>query len=234
MTWLPLSSVKVKKSSQITFSLSMGRGSNPKFIISATSVLAASIGLEKSDHVSVMLGSDEHAGKMMVVPDPSGAFKIAHMKHCVNIRVDPPSGLAMVEMSASIDFEKQSGGGLVFSLPEWAIPGGGGLEAPSRAAQDKPGALEINGNTVIMGAKELKLTKQHMHVFEVLHKYFGKCVAKTTVLDHLYQLDPDGGAQDKIVDVYICKLRAALEGAGMPLAIITHRGTGYELRRATT
>lgn len=45
----------------------------------------------------------------------------------------------------------------------------------------------------------------------------------------LYGTDPNGGAHDKIIDVFICKLRAKLRRAGLDDVIATRWGVGYFL-----
>lgn len=80
---------------------------------------------------------------------------------------------------------------------------------------------------VIVNSKFVLLTTQEMELLSRLAKVFPRVLSKETALDHLYQLDPDGEAEMKIVDVLICKIRKKVEPLG--LRIYTQWGKGYAL-----
>lgn len=52
-------------------------------------------------------------------------------------------------------------------------------------------------------------------------------VRNSEMLDELYGGDPDGGAETDILKVFVCKIRAWLEGSGF--AIVTHWGYGISI-----
>lgn len=49
-------------------------------------------------------------------------------------------------------------------------------------------------------------------ILDFLASKFGKWVTIESIMNHLYVNDPEGGADDRIVDVYICLLRKLLKG----------------------
>jgi two-component system cell cycle response regulator CtrA len=77
---------------------------------------------------------------------------------------------------------------------------------------------------------ELGLTPNEAVVLGVL---MARDVAtKDAIHTALYGLEIDGGAEPKIVDVFICKIRAKLRRAGLTDAITTVWGVGYALTEA--
>ncbi len=76
----------------------------------------------------------------------------------------------------------------------------------------------------------LPLTGQEYAILEYLMTRAGRCVTKEMILDHCY-----GGMDEpeqKIVDVFVCKLRKKLREAGAPGDLIeTVWGRGYLVRR---
>lgn len=73
----------------------------------------------------------------------------------------------------------------------------------------------------------LHLSSKEGLILALLRQHFAKLVSKTLIYDTLYG---DGGSlpEAKIIDVFICKLRAKLSGG--PLIIETHWGRGYSLQ----
>jgi len=80
---------------------------------------------------------------------------------------------------------------------------------------------------VIANGKFVTISGQEMELLALLAKLFPRVLTKEAALDHLYQLDPDGEAEAKIVDVLICKIRRKVQPLG--LRIDTHWGKGYAL-----
>jgi DNA-binding response OmpR family regulator len=80
---------------------------------------------------------------------------------------------------------------------------------------------------VIANGKFVRLPAQEMELLALLAKVFPRVLTKEAALDHLYQLDPDGEAEMKIVDVLICKIRRKVEPLG--LRIDTQWGRGFAL-----
>lgn len=97
--------------------------------------------------------------------------------------------------------------------------------------------IEIDGvavdtmlRTADLHGQVLPLTGQEYAILEFLMTRAGRCVTKDMILDHCY-----GGIDEpeqKIVDVFICKLRKKLRDAGAPADLIgTVWGRGYLVRR---
>ena len=94
----------------------------------------------------------------------------------------------------------------------------------------RAGPLELNFDTrqVVVHGKEVRLTGKEYSVLELLLLRKGQPLTKEAFLSHLY-----GGVDEpeqKIVDVFVCKLRKKLAGAGAGNLIVTVWGRGYTLR----
>ncbi len=95
--------------------------------------------------------------------------------------------------------------------------------------------LEVGGITMDLSAREVSveglpvaLTSKEYAILELLVLRRGAVLSKENFLDHLY-----GGIDEpdaKIIDVFICKLRKKLAGAGADNLIGTVWGRGYIVR----
>lgn len=88
--------------------------------------------------------------------------------------------------------------------------------------------LDIDSRTVQVGDTPLHLTGKEYAMFELLMLHKGAVQSKENFLNYLY-----GGRDEpelKIIDVFICKLRRKLAGAGLPSIIETVWGRGYLVR----
>ena len=95
--------------------------------------------------------------------------------------------------------------------------------------------LEVGGITMDLAAREVSvegrpvaLTSKEYAILELLVLRRGAVLSKENFLDHLY-----GGIDEpdaKIIDVFICKLRKKLAGAGADSLIGTVWGRGYIVR----
>lgn len=96
------------------------------------------------------------------------------------------------------------------------------------------GSLRLDlGRKVLSGPDgDIYLTSREYAFLEVLASRRGSVVTPEALMNHVYGgLDePD----DKIVDVYICKLRKKLKPSGLTPVIACHWGRGYSLPSATT
>jgi|TARA_R100000501_G_C2621538_1_gene114765 DNA-binding response OmpR family regulator len=54
-------------------------------------------------------------------------------------------------------------------------------------------------------------------------------ITKEAIHHHIYRHDPEGGPNDKIIDVFLCKVRRKLREANSRFFIITHWGYGIGL-----
>ncbi len=89
------------------------------------------------------------------------------------------------------------------------------------------GALEYEtvGRMFRLHGEPLILRPREHAVLEVLMGRAGKAVAKSSLHEHVFNLDET--ASPEAVEVYIHRLRKRLQGSGV--AIITLRGLGYVL-----
>jgi two-component system cell cycle response regulator CtrA len=91
-------------------------------------------------------------------------------------------------------------------------------------------AIDLKGRCVTAGEQLIPLSKREFSILELLTLRKGRVVSKETILDHLY-----GGMDEpdmKIVDVFVCKLRAKIAKAcGGQHYIGTSWGAGYKLEQ---
>jgi two-component system, OmpR family, response regulator len=94
---------------------------------------------------------------------------------------------------------------------------------------DAVGDLRINPieRRVFRGDHEVVLTARQFEVLEFLVRRAGHVVTKTEILDGVWQYDFDGGPN--IVEVYIRRLRAAVDEPFGRHTIETLRGAGYRV-----
>lgn len=98
-----------------------------------------------------------------------------------------------------------------------------------RAAGLKPGSLEYGDlkldesdqSVSIQTGKKVSLTGTEFRLLRYLMLHPGKLLSKTTLTEHVYQLDSD--KDSNVIEVYINRLRQKL-GQGL---IQTRRGQGY-------
>ena len=89
--------------------------------------------------------------------------------------------------------------------------------------------LEAEAGIVIGGGKFAALTRRETAIFELLWTRPGRVFTRSQIFDDLYSLLAGDGPEEKILDVYICKLRKKLNGLG--LSIETVWGAGYRLQK---
>jgi two-component system, cell cycle response regulator CtrA len=91
-------------------------------------------------------------------------------------------------------------------------------------------SIDLKGRAVSAGDQLIPLSKREFSILELLTLRKGKVVSKETILDHLY-----GGMDEpdmKIVDVFVCKLRAKIAKACNGEHYIgTSWGAGYKLEQ---
>jgi two-component system cell cycle response regulator CtrA len=89
-------------------------------------------------------------------------------------------------------------------------------------------ALDIASRTVTVDGQPLKVTAKEYGILELMVLRRGTTLSKEVFLDHLY-----GGRDEpeqKIIDVFICKLRKKIQAVGGGPGIETVWGQGYVLR----
>ncbi len=91
-------------------------------------------------------------------------------------------------------------------------------------------SIDLKGRSATTGGQTIPLSKREFSILELLSLRKGRVVSKETILDHLY-----GGMDEpdmKIVDVFVCKLRAKIAKAtGGEHYIGTAWGSGYKLEQ---
>ena len=91
-------------------------------------------------------------------------------------------------------------------------------------------SVDLKGRCANAGTQIIPLSKREFSILELLTMRKGKVVSKETILDHLY-----GGMDEpdmKIVDVFVCKLRAKIAKACNGENYIgTAWGAGYKLEQ---
>jgi two-component system, cell cycle response regulator CtrA len=91
-------------------------------------------------------------------------------------------------------------------------------------------SIDLKARSASAGNQSIPLSKREFSILELLTLRKGKVVSKETILDHLY-----GGMDEpdmKIVDVFVCKLRAKISKAcGGEHYIGTAWGAGYKLEQ---
>lgn len=97
----------------------------------------------------------------------------------------------------------------------------GRAETPQIKPKKSRLALDVEGMTVKMGEREIKLSEKELTVFSLLYEKRGEAVPREAILKSL------GGSGNE-ADVYICLLRRKLEAGGKKV-ILTLRGQGYKL-----
>jgi DNA-binding response OmpR family regulator len=83
-----------------------------------------------------------------------------------------------------------------------------------------------DNRVVTRGGKTARLSPREWDLFFRLHRGKGQAVSKGQLLDWIYQLENDEPF-DKIIDVFVMKVRRKIKPLGM--AIITHYGFGFSL-----
>jgi two-component system cell cycle response regulator CtrA len=91
--------------------------------------------------------------------------------------------------------------------------------------------VDTVGKSVKVGAISVPFTPKEYQIFEVLALRRGICLSKQALMDNLYNGTDDPA--EKIVDVFICKIRKKLHDAGAPDIIKTRWGTGYIIEQET-
>lgn len=75
--------------------------------------------------------------------------------------------------------------------------------------------------------RDYKLTRSERIIADLLHVRLGKPVPRTAIMDAMYCNKADEPQSEKIIDIFICRLRQKL--ATSPYSIITDHGQGYRM-----
>jgi DNA-binding response OmpR family regulator len=87
--------------------------------------------------------------------------------------------------------------------------------------------IDLVSRTVRRGQRLIELTNREFALLEFLAQASPRTVAKTAIVEHVWDQHFDGGTN--VVNVYINYLRAKLDAPGEPSLIRTVRGVGFAL-----
>lgn len=82
---------------------------------------------------------------------------------------------------------------------------------------------------VLRGEERIDLTAREFNLLELLMRSPGRVFTRTQILEHVWGYDFD--PQTNVVDVYIRRLRAKIDGSSESSWIETVRSVGYRFRR---
>lgn len=109
------------------------------------------------------------------------------------------------------------------------------LRSEIRSLKDKVSELEVELNytrSLLVSEEEqpadlkVHLTGKEKQLLRVFMASPGRVLSKATILERMYLMKQDQPS-DKIVDVFVCKLRRCLRGSRY--SIVTAWGQGYKL-----
>ena len=100
---------------------------------------------------------------------------------------------------------------------------------PRPASRLQVGDLELDRDRMqaSRGGRALQLTARELALLEVLMSAPGRLFSRERILANVWGTSED--PLTNIVDVYIRRLRARIDGDGLPALIHTVRGLGYRL-----
>lgn len=88
--------------------------------------------------------------------------------------------------------------------------------------------LDVGRSTVTVGDRVISLTKSEFVIFEKMARNNKRTVTKWALYENLYPVG-DYPTDQKIVDVFVSKIRRKFEGTPLRAAIQTYWGQGYSL-----
>jgi hypothetical protein len=221
------------KASKNTMTLRLSEDKRGARMIVSIPAALGLVGFEPKQLVDVSVGSGACEGQLKIEPAADGEFIVAKLHRSLLIRFPVPPGVTLKANRSAVEYQRVQSD-IIITLPDWARPGAHAVVSEDAApAPDasKPGSLEINGNVLMMGGKQVRLSKSQAAIMRKMSERFGKCVPKDALLDEIARHDANAETNGKTLDVLICNLRKLIAFEDMALAIVTHRGSGYELRR---
>ena len=87
--------------------------------------------------------------------------------------------------------------------------------------------LDTRAHRVSKRGREVGLTAREYALLEFLARRVGQVVGRAEIAEHVW--DENYDAFSNVIEVYVRRLRAKLDGPGEPSLIRTRRGEGYEL-----
>ena len=103
---------------------------------------------------------------------------------------------------------------------------------PSRVIQAGSLQLDTNKRQVYRNHQLVRLTYLEFSLLELLISRAGECISRTEFLETIWGYVPQHFVEQRIVDVYMSRLREKLqESPSQPEYILTVRGRGYTFQR---
>lgn len=93
--------------------------------------------------------------------------------------------------------------------------------------QDLPVSILPERGMVVANGRFATLTGSEMQVLEAIVRRAPAIATRAHLMDDLYALRAGDEPLEKIIDVFVCKVRKKLSAVGVE--IVTHRGKGYSL-----
>ena len=92
--------------------------------------------------------------------------------------------------------------------------------------------IDMNDHLVSKEGKNINVTDIEYNLLEFLIENSGNKLSRTTILENVWGYIPERYVDNRIVDVYISRLRSKIEeNPSRPDLILTVRGTGYMFQR---
>lgn len=94
--------------------------------------------------------------------------------------------------------------------------------------------IDTNKRRVYLNKELVRLTGKEYNLLELLATHSGESISRSEILKQIWGYAPQRHGDLRVVDVHVSRLRSKIEvDPKNPELIITERGTGYLLQRAT-
>ena len=92
--------------------------------------------------------------------------------------------------------------------------------------------IDLDTRIVINNKRKTKLTNNESLLLEFLFDHEGKNLSRSTIINNVWGYIPEREVDNRIVDLYISKLRSKIEEDPLkPDLILTIRNIGYKFKR---
>ena len=92
-----------------------------------------------------------------------------------------------------------------------------------------PEGLVVTDGLYFWNGKALEFSRREGEIFKFLLERRGRVLSREVAWSLLYGHLPNGGADPKIFDVFLTRIRKLLRASGIPLHVETYWGHGYTL-----
>ena len=219
-----------KAAAEVSVSLRPTKKKGAVIMVNIPTVLSTRLKVDDKEaetRVQVAWGEEEHEGQLMVRVDPAGEFRLGWFATHLRVSVAAPAVVENLHRDAEKVPHYFEGDALILAMPAWAWQSRHQMNSHATADAGEMPAIKFDGNIIQVADWKGRFSKTEAVIARLFVKQWGKVIPKEKVYDELYADDPNGGADPKIVDVYIYKVRKVLEGSGITLS--THWGVGWAL-----